>query len=403
MSLLVSTCFPILQAYHYHVLPLRHLIVAVDPRSRTSPTFIFNRWRRQGMHIEEWTDSDFWRPDMKLKPIADDAELQTKRDRHRGRQKYFYRRCLMHLKQANRTFVTLNDSDEYVVYNHAGGENYQAWEAVHQARHEASTLAAKHTRVKPSQTPPTTAQAGAMLEYIRHEKEAGLEYYQSPCLGIPRLMFGAQQDTDTAEQRLKTARAIFDSPDQFDTLRWRHHAHRNDFVKNALGKVIMDVSRIDIAASPNFMSLHRPIKTICNAPWHNDWDSGLRINHYLGDWESYSFRNDARRGGERSREQWEYKATTAGEETDDNIRPWLDGFVQTHGPAKSKELLGDAGLPASYHSNTSADTRWSLLPEKLEKILSSDKTVANDNKMVAFDTWVRNKYKDAPTAEGRRG
>ena len=32
-------------AYHYHVLPLRYMIVAVDPRSKTSPTHIFNQWR----------------------------------------------------------------------------------------------------------------------------------------------------------------------------------------------------------------------------------------------------------------------------------------------------------------------------------------------------------------------
>jgi hypothetical protein len=101
----------------------------------------------------------------------------------------------------------------------------------------------------------------------------------------------------------------------------------------------MDVSLIDKEKSPNFMSLHRPIKTIYKAPWHNDWESGLRINHYLGSWESYSFRDDSRRGGERSREQWEYKAKTNGEETDDNIRPWLDGFVQAHGPNKANELL----------------------------------------------------------------
>ena len=34
-----------------------------------------------------------------------------------------------------------------------------------------------------------------------------------------------------------------------------------------------------------FQSLHRPIKTICRAPWVDDFESGLRINHYLGSWE----------------------------------------------------------------------------------------------------------------------
>jgi hypothetical protein len=401
----------ILQAYHYHVLPLRYLIVAVDPRSKTSPTALFNRWRAQGVYIQEWNDRDFWRPDLELKPIPDDAELQTKRDRHRGRQKYFYRSCLVALKKANRTYVTLNDSDEFVVYNHAGGDDYEAWENKMQARHDASVVHGKLPRIKPSDPnipPPTTGQAGAMIDYIRHEKAAGIEYYQSPCIGIPRLMFGAQESSESTvavalaeTNRQETVPAVQESVidvNRLDTLRYRHHAHRNDFVKNALGKVIMDVSLIDIVKSPNFMSLHRPIKTICKAPWHNDWESGLRINHYLGSWESYSFRDDSRRGGERSREQWEYKATTNGEETDDNIRPWLDGFVREHGPDKAKELLDGAGLPEGYRNvNTNPnDTRgWGLLPDKLDKILSTDKTVTNDNKMVAFDAWVRDKYKNS--------
>ena len=37
---------------------------------------------------------------------------------------------------------------------------------------------------------------------------------------------------------------------------------------------------------------------------------------------AYSYRDDARRGGERSREGWEFKARDA-DDTDDNIRPWV--------------------------------------------------------------------------------
>ena len=110
-------------------------------------------------------------------------------------------------------------------------------------------------------------------------------------------------------------------------------------------------------------------------------------------WESYSFRTqDARKGGERSREQWEYKATTNADDTDDNIRPWLSGFVASHGTAEARELLEGAGLPEWYsHASDNID-EWSLLPEKLNKILSTEKTVANDNKLVKFDAWVREKY-----------
>jgi len=383
-------------AYHWHVLPLRTVVVASDPRSRTNPTHIFNQWRRRGLYVEEWTDVDFWKPD--LRPLEADAAFQTKRDRHRGRQKFFYRSCLQRMKQLNRTWVSLHDSDEFIVYNHPGGTStegerkFREWQSRLESKVGKRPDGAKLQVLKPSQVPPSTAEAGAMIRYIRHEQRAGLSYYQSPCIGIPRLMFGAT-GLSTRREKQNLVPPGYDA-DQFDTLRYRHHARRNDFVKNALGKVIIDVSRVDVARTPYFESLHRPIKTICGAPWHNDWESGLRINHYLGSWESYSFRDDSRRGGERSWEQWEYKATTNSDGgTDDNIRPWLDGFVKSEERSPSgaaAALLRHAGLPKGYrNANTTA---WKLLPDKLAKILSTNSTKANDNKMVAFDAWVRAKY-----------
>lgn len=382
-------------AYHYHVLPLRYMIVAVDPRSKTSPTHIFNQWRRRGVHISEWNDRDFWRADLKLKPIPDDASFQTKRDRHRGRQKYFYKQCLIAMKEADRTWVSLHDSDEYLVYNHAGGEKYEEWVS----QHRRGQSHAK--RPTPSQTPPTTAEAGAMIRYINQERAAGLNYYQSACIGVPRLIFGAD------ESHIDRAAVVKDVPSTFhwaaplmDTLKYRQHATRNDFVKNALGKVLIDVSRVNVANAPYFMSLHRPIKTICPAPWHNDGDVGLRINHYLGSWESYSFRDDSRRGGERSREQWEYKATTVGDNTDDNIRPWVSGLVKEEGEKTAADMLRDVGLPANYKNAN--NEKWGLLPEKLQAILSLNESATQDNKAVAFEEWVRVKYRMEPQLLNQR-
>ena len=230
-----------------------------------------------------------------------------------------------------------------------------------------------------------------MIHYIRQEQAAGIEYYQSPCIGIPRLMFGADESKiDHEAIRKQVPAELHPLVPQFDTLKYRQHAKRNDFVKNALGKVIIDVSRVDVQNSPYFMSLHRPIKTICPSPWHNDWNSGLRINHYLGSWHSYSFRDDSRRGGERSWEQWEYKATTVDELTDDNIRPWIGGFVATHGADQALEMLRDVGLPPNYRNPD--DATWHLHPDKLRAILEVNETASTDNKLIEFENWVREKY-----------
>ena len=386
-------------AYHYHVLPLRYLIVAVDPRSQTSPTLFFNRWRQQGMVVEEWTDHDFWRskhitgkePSRALDEST--ADFQAKRDRHRGRQKYFYRTCLERMQAQNRTWVTLNDSDEYLVYNHAGGDNFPSWQDRMQKRHEASKIHGSQSRMQPTMTPPTTGDEGQMIHYIEHERAAGLSYYQSPCIGVPRLQFGTGESTKN-DIRARVPDSVADAVHNLDTLQWRKHASRNDFIKNALGKVILDVSRLPpVAKLPYFTSLHRPIKKLCPAPWNNEWESGLRINHYLGSWAAYSFRDDSRRGGERSREQWEYKAEQNQEQTDDVIRPWLAGFVKKHGTEKAKALLQDAGVPMQYFSPAAVDLHWLMDSEKLAEILATSETVVNDNKKIAFDAWVRKRYR----------
>ena len=50
-------------AYHYHILPLRSLIIAIDPSSRLSPDTILDRWTNDhtelGLDIQVWNDIDY--------------------------------------------------------------------------------------------------------------------------------------------------------------------------------------------------------------------------------------------------------------------------------------------------------------------------------------------------------
>ncbi|CAB9529743.1 expressed unknown protein [Seminavis robusta] len=349
-------------AYHYHVLPLRYLIVAVDPRSRTKPTAILNRYRKMGVYIEEWTDHDFLDPRLAKKKLDNDARFQVKRDRHRARQKVFYRSCLVKMKAANRTYVTMHDTDEYLVYNQPPPT---PWKKTHT---------------------PNTAEQGAMIRYIQQQQASGNDYF-GPCISVPRLHFGAVEST--LQERAKDMPRGFDA-EQLDTFRWRKHCKRDDFVHNNLAKVIIDVSRVNLSDTPRFRSLHRPIPSICQAPWVKDKEAGLRINHYLGSWESFSFRDDSRRGGERSREAWEFQAGDQ-QETDDNIRPWLDGLVQTEGYDKAKELLHGAGLPKSYRNQN--DTAWRSM--WVQDILQKNETEGTNPRNHEFDAFVRRKFQSA--------
>lgn len=385
-------------AYHYHVLPLRYLIVAVDPRSKTSPTKVLNRYRKLGVFIEEWDDFKFLNPDLAANQIPDDAGLQVKRDRHRIRQKNFYRQCLRRMRARHRTWVTLIDTDEFIMYNHKSSgvlnENgqdpvFENWEKDQVRIHaRLNNHPNNKHRIRPSKPPPSPSQEGGLIRFIHQEQAAGNPFFTGPCISCPRLQFGARESTES--ERIKGVpvskennRPVID-PTRLDTLRFRRHSERQDFVKNGLSKSILDVSRID--QFPRIESLHRPIKKYCPAPWRDEWDSGLRINHYLGSWEQYSFRDDSRRGGERSFEGWAFKAQDA-DETDDNIRPWIKGFVEKHGTKTAQELLKGAGLPPGYKdAKVENGKNWTIM--FLDEILSANETKGNDSRR-SFDNFVR--------------
>jgi hypothetical protein len=108
---------------------------------------------------------------------------------------------------------------------------------------------------------------------------------------------------------------------------------------------------------------------------------------------AYSFRDDSRRGGERSKEGWAFKAQDA-DENDDNVRPWIGGFVETHGAAKSKELLKGAGLPRGFVSSIG---NWTII--FLDEILGMNETKGNEMR-VAFDNFVRGFHQNNQSSEG---
>ena len=103
-------------AYHYHVMPLRRLIIAVDPLSVTSVYPVTNRWK-QRMAISVWNDTDIGLTnDSFVDPNASDP-LQAQMFRHRTRQRKFYARCMQQLKLEDRHWVQLIDTDEFALVN----------------------------------------------------------------------------------------------------------------------------------------------------------------------------------------------------------------------------------------------------------------------------------------------
>jgi hypothetical protein len=77
----------------------------------------------------------------------------------------------------------------------------------------------------------------------------------------------------------------------------------------------------------------------------------LYANHYVGSLEAYLQPNDLCNHGDRRR-GWLDKANVSGGVlfTGDEIRPWLQGFVDFFGNERSQYLLENVGFP--YNNST---------------------------------------------------
>jgi hypothetical protein len=89
-------------AYHYFVMPLRHVVVLPDPDSRTSPMVVLERWKPY-MTVEVWNDTYG----------VNTNDTLTGHDDLVKRQGYFYSECGLYLRSRNRTWTMFIDVDEF--------------------------------------------------------------------------------------------------------------------------------------------------------------------------------------------------------------------------------------------------------------------------------------------------
>mmetsp|Transcript_758 Transcript_758/g.1771 ORF Transcript_758/g.1771 Transcript_758/m.1771 type:complete len:290 (+) Transcript_758:1499-2368(+) len=159
-----------------------------------------------------------------------------------------------------------------------------------------------------------------------------------PCLSMPRLLYGSQEDQD----RPKMAPDGFADAD-FVTLRYRWHAIKEAHA-NKFQKTIVDVSRLSEGNLLNEAeNIHVPLKYYCRRDPPRYSASYFRVNHYLDSFEAYSYRNDARSEKRQCRECYDEKGREAANAMDDDIRPWLRSFVDSVGREKAEVLLAGAG------------------------------------------------------------
>lgn len=289
-------------AFHYHTLPLRYLVVASDPRARTRPDLVLNRWRDY-LTILQWDDPDFM-PKHWLNRIPAENDPVAKLMKHRERQRHFYPACFQFLKAAGRQFTMVIDVDEFAIQNRHY-ENY-------------------------------TEQYPTMLLAIQDQFLSNVT-----CITMPRLRFGNYEDGNSTGKKLSPA-GFRDSDFLTYRFRWRAGLHsRSD---NKMPKSMINVGRI-ANFSRQETDAHRPVRSEC--PRRNLYtlnkDSPFVVHHYAGSDQQFRFRKDARDGTKTRSDQQLGHYNLIQDAYDETAANWLPSFVQQVGSSGAKTLLEGVG------------------------------------------------------------
>jgi hypothetical protein len=127
------------------------------------------------------------------------------------------------------------------------------------------------------------------------------------------------------------------------------------------GKSVLDVSRLTSDIIHGKARVHRVFLSICRDSWVNYNQVPMALHHYLGSYEAFSFRSDARGAAHTTREAWLSRFAGRDDGADDEVRPWLQGFVNLVGADEALRLLQGAGIPGSTTMNATEPVNLAVL------------------------------------------
>jgi hypothetical protein len=254
---------------------------------------------------------------------------------------------MLHLMEKGKTWTALYDTDEFLVF-----DKYDH----------------KYNGDDDLKTPSDMSKPGAVLEFLEKAQTKGSQDPTSNdiCHSIPRLLFGTKELSED-ELASSVPQGVTVDPSRLDTLRWRYRYPDTAIVHNGPGKTIIDVSRLGPYVPFEVQNPHRPLVALCimGSRYNDTKSSPFRVNHYLGSWEAFSFRDDARKGGQRSKEIWEFHSNCSTVKRSDEAATWLVGFRNHVGVDKANAVLNEAGIPKSYIPKH--DEGWTFQEEKFSQ------------------------------------
>lgn len=311
-------------AYHYFVLPLRNLIVVIDPESKTSPRNILDRWSSRGlMDIRIWKDEDFMPAKVTARPEMFDGNTQLMM--HRVRQNNFLRRCIPTFRNRKREWVVLVDTDEYILPSYASG----------------------HFRNLTSKI--SFLEGGSVLRLLKYHEQV-VKDHNNTCVYMPRFFYGAR------ESRMQLIKYAVPAPISAENMLTQKYLFREPR-QNYNGKNLINTYRVPELKT--FGGVHH-VATACPDPkvvrgQNQNKHALIRVHHYLGTQEQYLFRDDPRLHANNEGNRTKFGSFNArglqryneynrkANHEDHAAKAWIRGFVNEMGVELASNLLEGVG------------------------------------------------------------
>jgi len=348
-------------AYHYFTLPLRNLVIAIDPASLQSPMEILDRWRKMNMDIVVWANDDFM--PKRTRGILHNATKSAVIRRHRFRQACFVKACMKYHKNKNRSWTILIDPDEFIILNKVTGvepgnffENKNGKKWVFNPKGEFNSdeknrllprtngveaSLNKENMIKRTNLPNLWT---TTIKDILEEERKKFPWNESACVSLPRFQFGTTTSNDVVYKKISIKNFAKEYFEKFKTLKFFKHAEKGNYLQNKYGKVIVDVSRLKSS------SLIMPFQFFATTNIHNPVEecggargaafpiyihSLFRVNHYTSTVEEYSSETKPHHDNEKIFK----KKSKFRSGVNFDMLWWLKKFVGKFGLEKTKELL----------------------------------------------------------------
>jgi hypothetical protein len=337
-------------AYHYTVLPLSHLMVAIDPNSKKTDRImeILDLWRdkieiKAYKNDTEWLDLPWDYGYSRSIRMPNGNLMKWFREKssdvyssqvHKRRQNYFCVHCMRYMKQQGMDWTIITDSDEYLMFNylHPRQENRSRYDALKRGVTKEDIDKERNLMAKYRERLPPMELRATVADFLHQENP------QSKCIMFPGLQFSSFESKK--DDVIKNVPSGI-NPFHLVTLRYLKAGIR----EGTFSKTMIDVSQglLEDYTMETNVNVHIPNKLLCgingNSGSRKDYISSIfRLHHYrTGTWESFIERSADRRASMTVERYWERNIEP--KVIDDDIRPWITWFVEKVGMNDAARLL----------------------------------------------------------------